>query len=55
LEIERPKEHEIAEERPGEKDDKETDKVVQWLAAEWQSVVRILRRIEPDGEWVNDY
>ena len=29
MEIERPKEHEIAEERPGKKDDKETDKVVQ--------------------------
>lgn len=55
LKIERPKEHEKAEDEPSNKGDEETEKVVQWLAAQWQSVVKILGQIEPNVQWANDY
>ncbi len=38
-----------------EGDGKETEIALQWLGAEWESMVRILRQRESDCEWVDEY
>lgn len=36
-------------------EDRETDKALQWLEVEWESLAKILRRTRPEMYWENVY
>ena len=46
---------EPADNESSEVEEEETEIALDWLRAEWESIIKILNQTEPDGEWVVAY